>query len=153
MKRISSIEDLRKRYKTFIEFPVAWGEMDAFGHVNNIFYFRYFESARMHYLGLIGALDHLKQHNVGPILAGTDCKFIFPLKYPDELIVGVRVETADMPEDRFEMSYVVWSKTLGKPAALGSSIIVYYDYNRQGKTKVTEVLRNAILKLEISGQN
>ena len=34
-------------YPVRIEVPVAWGEMDAFGHVNNVVYFRYFESARI----------------------------------------------------------------------------------------------------------
>ena len=34
-------------YPVVIEIPVAWGEMDAYGHVNNIVYFRYFESARI----------------------------------------------------------------------------------------------------------
>lgn len=148
MNRLNSLEDLRKTYKTLIEIPVAWGEMDSFGHVNNIFYFRYFESARMHYLTVTGAMDYLKQHNVGPILASTDSKFIFPLKYPDDLVVGVRVETEDMPEDRFEMSYIVWSKTLNRPAAMGSSIIVYFDYNQEKKTVVPENLRNAILNQE-----
>ena len=36
-------------YPVVIETPVAWGEMDAYGHVNNIVYFRYFESARIAY--------------------------------------------------------------------------------------------------------
>jgi acyl-CoA thioester hydrolase len=38
-------------YPVVIEIPIAWGEMDAFQHVNNIFYFRYFESARIAYFG------------------------------------------------------------------------------------------------------
>lgn len=36
--------------------PVAWGEMDAFGHVNNVVYFRYFESARIAFFGADGFL-------------------------------------------------------------------------------------------------
>ncbi|MCZ6911333.1 MAG: acyl-CoA thioesterase, partial [Proteobacteria bacterium] len=37
-------------YPVVIELPVVWGEMDAFDHVNNIIYFRYFESARIAYV-------------------------------------------------------------------------------------------------------
>ena len=43
------MEKLTERYPVVIEIPVAWGEMDAFQHLNNIVYFRYFESARIAY--------------------------------------------------------------------------------------------------------
>jgi len=36
-------------YPVVVDIPVAWGEMDAYGHLNNIVYFRYFETARMAY--------------------------------------------------------------------------------------------------------
>ncbi len=41
--------ELLKAHPVVIETPVAWGEMDSLQHVNNIIYFRYFESARMAY--------------------------------------------------------------------------------------------------------
>lgn len=41
-------------YPIVFEQRVAWGDMDAFGHVNNVIYYRYIESARLYYL------DHLK---------------------------------------------------------------------------------------------
>ena len=43
-------------FPVHIEVPVAWGEQDLFGHVNNVVYFRYFESVRMHFLERIGEL-------------------------------------------------------------------------------------------------
>ena len=43
------MEKLLADYPVVVETPVAWGEMDAFGHVNNIVYFRYFETARIAY--------------------------------------------------------------------------------------------------------
>ncbi|HXH76542.1 MAG TPA: acyl-CoA thioesterase [Bacteriovoracaceae bacterium] len=144
MKKLSSIEDFKQKYRVTIDLPVAWGEMDLFHHVNNIFYFRYFESVRMHYMGLIGALDYLKQHNVGPILAATDCKFITPVTWPDDLIVGARIDIESMGDDRFEMSYGVWSKKQSKLAAVGSSMIVYYDYNGLTKAKIPTELRQSI---------
>ncbi|HEY5596956.1 MAG TPA: acyl-CoA thioesterase, partial [Candidatus Bipolaricaulota bacterium] len=74
-----------------IELPVAWGEMDAFGHVNNIYYFRYFESGRLDYFARIGYLDYVKHTGLGPILASTQCTFRKPLVYPDTVSVGTRV--------------------------------------------------------------
>ena len=48
-------------YATRIELPVLWGDMDAFQHVNNVQYFKYFESVRIAYFDQIGfteAMDH-----------------------------------------------------------------------------------------------
>lgn len=44
-------------FPVVIELPVVWGEMDAFAHVNNVVYFRYFESARIAYLERINCLE------------------------------------------------------------------------------------------------
>jgi acyl-CoA thioester hydrolase len=45
----SKIGYLLKTFPVIVEIPVAWGEMDALQHVNNVFYFRYFETARIAY--------------------------------------------------------------------------------------------------------
>ena len=47
------MQDLIRAYPVTIEFPIAWGDMDAFQHVNNVMYLRYFESARIAYFGKI----------------------------------------------------------------------------------------------------
>ena len=41
-------------YPVSITFPIAWGEQDAFGHLNNVAYLRYFENVRMHLLDRVG---------------------------------------------------------------------------------------------------
>ena len=75
-------------YPVTIEVPVAWGEMDAFQHVNNIVYFRYFESARIAYFDKIGIWEFMEADGVGPILASTRCSFKIPLAFPDTVTVG-----------------------------------------------------------------
>ena len=65
---------------------VAWGEMDAFGHVNNANYYRYYESVRISYLQAIGALDNLAVMN--PVVAANSCRYLVSVSYPDELEVG-----------------------------------------------------------------
>ncbi|MCB0148997.1 MAG: acyl-CoA thioesterase, partial [Caldilineaceae bacterium] len=51
------MHDLLAGYPVVIEIPVAWGEMDAFQHVNNIVYFRYFESGRIAYFERAGMMN------------------------------------------------------------------------------------------------
>ena len=88
-------------YPVVVETPVAWGEMDAFGHVNNIVYFRYFETARIAYFARLDVPEFLGRDPTGPILAETTCRFRAALAYPDTVSVGARV--ANVGEDRFVM--------------------------------------------------
>ena len=62
--------DLLADFAVTVTFPVAWGEMDALGHVNNIVYFRYFENGRARYLSQVGFFDVAAgRAAIGPILA------------------------------------------------------------------------------------
>lgn len=128
-----------------IRVPIAWGEMDAFGHVNNIVYFRYFESARIAYLEAIGFRGDTPDR-VGPILASTECRFRRPLTYPDTLSVGARA--ASVAEDRFAMEYVIVSDTLRDIAAHGAGVVVAYDYAGMCKAALPDPVRARIGEVE-----
>lgn len=140
--------DFFKSFPIIHETPVAWGEMDALGHVNNIIYFRYFESARAKYFDAMGVWDYIKSHGIGMILHSTACRFRKPLSYPDTVSVGTRA--TEVSVDRFVMEYAVYSHTMNAIAAEGSGIIVVYDYNINQKCPMPKALREAIEKIEKS---
>jgi acyl-CoA thioester hydrolase len=140
------LEELLKGYPVVIETPVAWGEMDALRHVNNIVYFRYFESVRIAYFDEVGFWGHMEETGVGPILASTQCRFRLPLEYPDTVSVGARVTSVE--QDRFLMEYLVVSHRHGRVAAEGSGVIVVYDYREKRKVPLPDEIRNRIRQLE-----
>ena len=140
------MQEILKPYSVTIEIPVAWGEMDAFQHVNNIVYFRYFESARIAYLEKIGYLEFLEKTGRGPILAATKSKFKIPLTYPDTVTVGGKA--SNIESDRFLMDYCVVSHKHQKIAAEGEGLLVSYDYRAGKKTPIPEEIKERILKLE-----
>jgi acyl-CoA thioester hydrolase len=133
-------------FSVVIEVPIAWGEMDSFGHVNNIVYFRWFESARIAYFDRIGFRAAEDNGNVGPILASTHCRFRKPLEYPDTVLVGARV--TDIAPDRFTMEYRLVSKRLDLLAAEGGGVVVAFDYTRSEKAPLPDRVRNAITQLD-----
>jgi acyl-CoA thioester hydrolase len=135
--------ELLETYPVVIEVPVAWGEMDSFGHVNNIVYFRYFESARMAYLA---AIEFTGATGTGPILASTQCRFRMPLEYPDTVRVGARV--TELGADRFTMHYRVVSMQHAAVAAEGTGLVVAYDYGTSSKIPVPDPVRRRIEELE-----
>lgn len=130
--------------------PVAWGDMDYFRHVNNIVFFRYFESARIAYLERIGFERELEDNGVGPILAATHCRFRRPITYPDTVLVGAR--TVEVMEDRFVMEYRLVSEKHRAVAAEGGGTLVAYSYTQGTKIRLPAPIRDAIEALEGSRQ-
>ena len=143
---MSELETLREDFPVVIEVPVSWGEMDALGHVNNIIYFRYFESARIAYFERIEFLEEMNRSGIGPILASTKCRFRRALTYPDRIHIGARAR--ELQEDRFNMHYRVVSEEHGKSAAEGEGLIVAYNYREKQKARLPESIRAAINELE-----
>lgn len=142
----SAVASLLAGYPVTVELPVAWGDMDYFRHVNNIVFFRYFESARIEYLDRIGFRELGEGTSVGPILASTDCRFRRPLTWPDTVAVGARV--TEIREDRFAMAYRLVSRKSGEVAAEGGGVLVSYDYQREHKVPLPPAVREAIERLE-----
>ena len=140
------MDEMLKGFPVVVEFPIAWGEMDAQLHVNNVVYFRYMENARMAYFDKIGVLQMMEETEVGTVLASSQCRYRIPLTYPDTISVGARVTKIE--SDRFTMEYRVVSHRLGKLAAEGKGVLVTYDFRENGKTPLPEELRENISALE-----
>jgi acyl-CoA thioester hydrolase len=133
-------------FPVVVQTPVAWGEMDAFGHVNNVVFFEYFENARIEYLARVAFGDRDRPDGVGPILHSTSARFRIPLRFPDTVWVGAR--TTEVGEDRLRMEYRVVSLRHAEVAADGSAVIVSFDYPNGEKVAVPGDVRSAIESLE-----
>ncbi len=127
------------------EIPVQWGEMDAYGHVNNTVFFRYFETARIAFLGQCGFLDSYDNDGIGAILHSTECRFRRALHFPDTVLVGARA--AEISDDRFTMEYCVMSMSQEAVAAEGSGVIVSFDYAGDRKVPIPANVRRGIDRL------
>ena len=127
--------------------------MDALGHVNNIMYFRYMESARVAFLIDLG-IDRLA-NDAGPraegssdkgtpgvILQSVQARFRRPVEYPDTLKVSSFV--TDIAADRFTLAHELFSTRLNEVACLGSGVIVAYDYAKAAKAQLPDAWRTAL---------
>lgn len=147
----NTIKTLTRDYSVVIDMDVRWGDMDAFNHVNNVSYLRYFESGRIAYFRALELADFFGTSGVGPILADTFCRYKFPLTYPDRISVGVRSE--DLGEDRFSQQYIVVSHEHGRVAATGNGTIVTFDYTANRRSPIPDNVRRRIEALETPGRN
>jgi len=112
-QQFSAASSPLEEYPIQVDIPVQWGDEDSFGHVNNVQYIKYFETARIaHFMTFHDALkangDDTKfdfdgfmfAKAVGPILASTFCKFKFPVQFPDDLVACSRIQDANISDDR-----------------------------------------------------
>ncbi|MBI4875348.1 MAG: acyl-CoA thioesterase [Acidobacteria bacterium] len=133
-------------FPVVVEVPVQFGDQDAFGHVNNIVYLRWCETARVEYLIRIGMWPKLPPGGEGPILAGITCNFRRPVTYPDTIYAGARVTR--IGKSSFRMEHRIVSREMDLLAAEADSTLVYLDYSRDRTVPVPEANRKAIEALE-----
>ena len=128
-----------------LEHRVAWGEMDAFGHVNNANYLRWFESARIAYFEKIAMSVGTKDSSPWvPILARATIDFRKPVTYPDT--VSLEATVTKFGNTSFTMAYRAVSPSLGL-AAEGEAIVVVLD-SAGHKQPLPDALRVAVQALE-----
>jgi len=140
------MEQFKKSFPIIVDIPVAWGDMDAFSHVNNVMYFRYFESARVAYFDRLRIMEDIMEAGDGAILASTQCNYRIPLTYPDTLSVGAKV--VEMGDDRFLMKHAAFSHGHNKIAAEGTALLVSYSYRENKKIRLSEDMRKRISEIE-----
>jgi acyl-CoA thioester hydrolase len=135
------------QFPVTIDWPVHWGDQDLFGHVNNVVYFRWFESARVAYLDRIGLARLHGLEDVGPILAAISCNFRRQIEYPDTVRIGTRVTR--IGNTSMTIEHALWSTAKGgDPAADGTSAVVIFDYPSQRPVRVPDEIRRKIEALE-----
>lgn len=127
------------------DIPVAWGEMDAFGHVNNTVYFKYFESARITYFRAIQD-NKTSSDGFAPILAHTECQFLKPVVFPDTLTAEASV--VKVGNTSFTMAYRLTSHKQESVVAEGKAVVVNVDPKTGKGVPLTDEVKAKIAALE-----
>ena len=153
-----------KGYRFSQDAEAVFGDLDAMGHVNNVVYLRWIETARIAYwIQVTGQKPHPglptpggASHEPGPgimsgvlidmILARTEIDYRSPVSYGETLEVFVRTSLIKRSSIVFE--YAVATKSDGRVVAEAKTVVVCYDYNLMRSKPVTQELRESILALD-----
>lgn len=92
----------RDDYPHFVEVPTRWMDNDVYGHVNNVLYYAFFDTAINRYLIAQGGLDITAGEVIG-VAAETHCQFLQSLSYPEVAEVGLRVGKLGNRSVRYEL--------------------------------------------------
>lgn len=134
--------DTLSDYPLHFQQTVAWGDMDAFGHVNNVMYYRYFESARIEYLEQFNIFNY----EVITVISKSDCRYLSPVFYPDQLVVATRVE--EIRNSAMRMRYTLFSQSQNKVVADGEAVIVVLDAKTNGKVAIPDAFKQKVIDFE-----
>jgi acyl-CoA thioester hydrolase len=133
-------------YPVVIELPIQWGDLDAFGHVNNLAYLKWFEAARAVYALRVGVDVTARQQGVGAVVAAISCKYLHQLGYPGTVRAGVRCSRMSIGSVTLEFQIAMCDT--GVPVAEGSCDAVLYDYAARRPVPVPDAIRAAVERLE-----
>lgn len=132
-------------FNTELSLRIDWSEMDLYGHVNNVSFFKYIQAARVNYWEKIG-LNHMhSQQNIGPILASTGCQFKKPLFFPGQITVKSKV--GFVKTTSFSIQHLVLNEQ-NEIAAEAEDVIVIYDFNKNEKAGIPGFLLSNIKEVE-----
>jgi len=116
---------------------IRWGDMDAFGHVNNTVYFRYMEQARLEWLEGQDPQYMATDDDESSVIANASCDFLLPLVYPGEL--EVRMFLGEPRRSSIDTYYEIWSD--GRKFADGASRIVWIKRSTGRSTPIPDAVK------------
>lgn len=116
---------------------LRWGDMDAYGHVNNTLYFRYMEQARVDYLASLGVT--VQPRGVAPVLVSTSCTFLIPLTFPG--VVEIRMYIGSLGRSSVPTTYEIRRQGDDTLYASGEAKIVWMDVASGKSAPIPDELR------------
>lgn len=124
---------------------IRWGDMDAFGHVNNVQFFRYLESARVAYaLAVIASEVRSQGENI--ILADIDCAFRRQLVWPGEVEIYTR--TRRVGRTSLGLEQVICTADTHEVVATSGTVLVWFDFSAQRPAPLPAAVRRRLADYE-----
>ena len=128
-----------------LQLRLDWSELDLYGHVNNVAYFKYLQASRIHYWEQIGLASLHESEGIGPMLAATHCDFRKPLHYPGH--ITIKASITEMRHTSFRIAHRIFDSE-GALAAEGHDVIVLFNYRKGLKEAIPQTLRTIVEALE-----
>jgi acyl-CoA thioester hydrolase len=130
-----------KSFTAELEIKLDWSEMDLFGHINNVAYFKYVQAARVNYLELVGVNTANPEDKLSFAVAATNCAFKQPLYFPST--IKVHTKTDWIKNTSLQLTHIIYNHK-NQIAAEAQDVIVLFDYATQMKREIPEEVKDKI---------
>ena len=136
--------DPRSAYRVFRSITTRWMDNDVYGHVNNVVYYSFFDTAVNQWLIERGALDIEQGGDIG-LVVETGCAYFSSIAFPQRVTAGIRVAHRGRSSVRYEVGLFADDEDLA--AAAGHFIHVYVDRATRRPLPLPDVLQAALAPL------
>ena len=136
---------LRSSYPVFRAIPTRWADNDMYGHVNNVVYYSWFDTAVNALLIERGALDIHHGQVIG-LVVETQCNYFASLAFPQTVEAGVRIAHAGTSSIRYEVGLFAAGEPL--TAARGHFVHVYVDRASRRPVPLPPALRSVLEEMQ-----
>jgi acyl-CoA thioester hydrolase len=143
-----NITELLAKFKFEMPIPMRWNDLDPIGHVNNVYYFEYFQLARGIYFPTVSKDWDWKKHMF--VIAHISCDYYKELTLTHQQVT-IKARTVAISTKSFEMEYIITSIAKDGTTILhakGKSVNVMVDLVAKKSTEVPDWLREAIINYE-----
>ena len=148
-KQPETAAETRAAYRAFRRIQTRWADNDAYGHVNNMAYYGYFDTAVTEHLVLAGGHDYRNAGAIGLVVESM-CRYFKPLAFPDRLDAGLRIGRLGRSSVRYEIA--LFREGEDDAAAAGHFVHVFVDRATNRPTPVPPHIRAALEPLVVEGQ-
>ena len=135
---------IRADFVAFEEIHSRWMDNDAYGHINNVVYYSFFDTAVNRYLIERKVLDVLKSEAIGFVIE-TQCKYFSPIAYPDLIHVGLKVTHVGNSSVKYEVA--IFKNDDDIASAAGSFVHVYVNRSTNKPTPIPQDVREILTGL------
>lgn len=125
-----------------LKLRIDWSELDLFGHVNNVSYFKYIQASRVNYWEQLGISPVEFPKPIGVMLAACTCKFMKPLFYPGN--ITIRVQLDFIKNTSFGFHHTLLNEN-NETVAEAHDVMVMFDFDKNEKVTIPDELRNKMV--------
>lgn len=144
---MTEVVDARANYAHLTAIDTRWMDNDAYGHVNNVVYYSFFDTAVNRWLIERGVLDIAGSDAIG-LVVETQCRYALPITFPDRVTAGLRVVHLGRSSVRYELA--LFRNDDEAPAATGHFVHVYVDRATRTSVGIPDAVRAALETLRVA---
>jgi acyl-CoA thioester hydrolase len=137
-------EETREAYRWFVPITTRWMDNDVYGHVNNVTFYSWFDTAANLYLIREGGLDIHASSVIG-LVVESKCTYRAPVAYPAEIEAGLRVDK--LGQRAVTYGIAIFERGATAPAAHGYFVHVFVDRATRKSTAIPDRLREALARV------
>ena len=136
----------RKDYRHFLSISTRWMDNDAYGHVNNVVYYSWFDTAVNQFLIEHDALDIESSPVVG-LVVETRCNYFSPVAFPDRMVIGIAVAKLGNSSVRYEVG--VFRGDDEAAVAQGHFVHIYVSRETRRPVTIPDAIRTVLQSIHV----